>query len=286
MSSDVTWRDNAWLEQRLKLLWDNYYYDAPQGYPIRATFGRQAQYRYGSIFSHGRECRILINGLFAHPDVPEFVVDATIAHELAHYVHGYGSGLKKLHSHPHRGGVIDKEMAKRGCMFLEDGAGEWRRENWQAFYAEHAAERVKQFSDRDRRESEAWQAYLDNPTFRSHEELESEFARVAEAFGIKPAFTIAWLQGSLRRTGLSYRFRREGAVKVHGLLADARVPAEVVEYELSYWLACQKVGHQWSNIEREMKAAGVWERAQKAIRWRRQKWNSFLASNHPLRARK
>src|SRR5438445_748122 len=108
-------RDNRWLESRFAYLWTNYYSDVRKGYPIEVKFGRPARYRFGSICNHGRHCRILINPLFARPEVPEYVVDATIAHELAHYVHGYGSGLPKLHAHPPRGGVIDKEMAKRGC---------------------------------------------------------------------------------------------------------------------------------------------------------------------------
>src|SRR5918912_973139 len=132
-------RDHAWLQARFRHLWDTYYSDARIGYPIEVKFGRSARYRYGSIYNTGRQCRITINGLFAHPEIPEYVVDATLAHELAHYVHGYGSGLPKLHSHPHRGGVIDKEMQRRGCFFLEEKAGAWRRENWQSFYERHAA---------------------------------------------------------------------------------------------------------------------------------------------------
>src|SRR6266700_2137874 len=93
-------RDNEWLEGRLKLLWGKYYSDAPAGLPIEVRFGRPAQYRFGSIRQKGDTCQIYMNPLFAHPDVPDYVIDATMVHELAHYVHGYGSGLTKLHEHP------------------------------------------------------------------------------------------------------------------------------------------------------------------------------------------
>src|SRR2546427_12688437 len=108
-------RDNLWLASRYRHLWSTYFLGARTGYPIDVKFGRSARYRYGSIFNRGRKCHILINGLFAHPEVPEYVVDATLVHELAHYVHGYASGLPKLHACPHRGGVIDKELERRGC---------------------------------------------------------------------------------------------------------------------------------------------------------------------------
>ena len=47
--STVPHRDNRWLESRLQLLWETYYNDVTRVYPIQATFGPRARYRYGSI---------------------------------------------------------------------------------------------------------------------------------------------------------------------------------------------------------------------------------------------
>jgi hypothetical protein len=57
---------------------------------------------------------ILINRLFQLEIVPVEVVDATIAHELTHYLHGFSSPLEQKFSTPHAGGVVTKELKKRG----------------------------------------------------------------------------------------------------------------------------------------------------------------------------
>jgi hypothetical protein len=276
-------RDNSWLESRLRNLWQSYYSDAPIGFPIEIKFGRSARYRYGSICNVGSQCRILINRLFSHEEVPEYVVDATIVHELAHYVHGYGSGLAKLHSHPHRGGVIDKELRERGCFFIEMEAAAWRRDMWPEFYLSHAGGTARKVQEREKLAESAWDSHLGRSGFRTEEDLHARLLRLAAEFGIrKPYFSVEWLPASLRRTGLSYRFKREKVVRIHGLLADRRVPAEVIDYELSYWLACEKAGAKWQAVERAIKEAGKWESAERAIKWRRHSWPRFRARNHPL----
>ncbi len=269
-------RDEEWLQNRFRGIWISYYSDTPAGYPISVQFGRPARYRFGSICAHGKNCRILINGLFSDPEVPDFVVDATIAHELAHYVHGYGSGLPKLHAHPHRGGVIDKEMAKRGCLFLEDKASAWRKANWAGFYALKCTEAAMQTAARNTRAAEQWDAYLKTPGFRAESQLQSHLSRIASKFGMRqPAFAICWLNASPRRTGLSYRTSSTGRVSIHALLADPKVPDEVLDYEICYWTAVEKVGSNWRRVEAAIREAGLWGSAEKAIRWRRRVWPGY-----------
>lgn len=109
-------RDNQWLLFRLEEIWSQYFKDINQTNRVYIGFGRKAKYRFGSI----RFCRqdksslITINGSFKDPKFPVQIVDHTIAHELVHYAHGFSSPRPRLHSHPHRGGVIDKELEKRG----------------------------------------------------------------------------------------------------------------------------------------------------------------------------
>ena len=281
--STTALRDDVWLESRLMYLWNTYYSEGPAGYPIRVNFGRPARYRFGSIFNQGRKCRILINGVFAHPEVPEYVVDATLAHELAHYVHGYASGLPKLHSNPHRGGVIDKEMQKRGCFYLEEQAGPWRRENWHRFYESHAPASVATEIKSAAKLQDRWLAYLNQPGFRTEEDIARRLEALLPRFGLRIApFTASWLFASARRTGLSYRFRNETAVRIHAVLAHPSVPKEVVDYELCYWLAAETSGGKWERVEQAMRDAGVWTAASKAIRWRRNVWPRFRAEHLPF----
>jgi hypothetical protein len=279
-------RDAAWLQARLEVLWETYYSDAPTCYPIAIHFGPRARYRYGSIYSIGKQCHILINRLFALRDVPEFVIDATICHELAHYVHGYGSGLPKRYSHPHRGGVVDKEMKERGCWHLEEKASAWRRDCWKELYETHASDAMRRRADREKRDRTRWEMFLNTPEFRTEQALESELNRLAAAFGYQGApFRVEWLQASSRRNGLSYLFSSDSVVRIHGVLADTIVPDEVIRYELSYWLAVQKTGGAWGRVEKAMKEAGVWPSAQQAIRWRRNIWPSYYQESHPLRSK-
>lgn len=284
--SAISLRDNRWLEARVQQLWTSYYSDVTPCYPINATFGPRARYRYGSIYSIGKQCHILVNRLFAHPDVPEYVVDATLAHELAHYVHGYGSGLPKRYAHPHRGGVVDKEMQARGCYHLEERAGEWRRTQWQGFYASQAADSMARRQEREKREQTRWELYVNTPGFRTEEGLEVRLARLAPKYGFADApFAVGWLYASVRRTGLSYCFRADGDVKLHGVLADSAVPSAVIDYEISYWLASHAVGGSWPDIEQAMRDAGFWATAQKAIQWRRKVWPHYYPANHPLKVK-
>jgi hypothetical protein len=281
----VPLRDDGWLEERRGHLWNAYYGDARAGYPIVAKFGPRARYRFGSIFSHNKTCRILVNGLFAHPEVPEYVVDATLVHEMAHYIHGYGSGLRRLHAHPHRGGVVDNEMRARGCYHLEEKARAWRKTQWPAFYESHAADIITRNIDRDRTERARWSEYLSTAGFRTEAQVRSRLAELALKFSLsEPPFGFEWLLASQRRRGLSYRFPRENVVRLHALLAAPTVPDAVIDYELCYWLAAHMAGNRWQAIEQALRTADVWESAEKAIRWRRRTWPKFLAARHPLRS--
>lgn len=283
--SERPFRDDRWLEARLRHLWDTYYRDVAPGYPIQVRFGRRARYRFGSIFSRHQTCFIRVNALFAHPDVPEHVVDATLAHELAHYVHGYDSGLRKLHMNPHRGGVVDAEMKKRGCFFLEEEASVWRKTVWPTFYREQSGESLLRRAAREARARDRWAVYLNTPGFRTETGLQARLAELAPRFGFAaPPFDVGWLRASLRHVGLSYLYSRETTVRLHGVLADPHVPDAVIDYELSYWLAACIVGNRWAGIERALQAANLWTPAQKAIRWRRKVWPRYRTAHHPLRA--
>ncbi|MGC8668110.1 MAG: hypothetical protein ACP5VE_08360 [Chthonomonadales bacterium] len=276
-------RTTEWLKDRLELLWTRYFSDAPVGYPIRVEFGRPARTRYGSIFNVGCQCRIRVNGLFADPEVPEFVVDATLLHELVHYVHGYGSGLPKLHSSPHRGRVIESEMERRGCLHVEEAAAVWRNNHWEQFFEDRMAGMVHARVVRGDTHNRVWMSFLERPGYRSCRDLAERVGVLAPRFGVEPSpFAVSWLLASPHRRGLSYRFPSEGSVKLHALLAHPDVPPYVVDYELCYWLAEESAGRNWDRIEEALRSAGMWCQAQKAIAWRRTVWPQFRKSHIPI----
>jgi hypothetical protein len=130
----MTTRDDAWLQSVLDKIWDNYFSDVVQDNDVRIVFGRRTKRRLGSISLDPRDRKtslITMNGLFRSRDVPEFVVEATIVHELTHYAHGFNSPLEQKNPHPHAGGVMKREFAERGLSELYTLQKKWLKANWQ-----------------------------------------------------------------------------------------------------------------------------------------------------------
>jgi len=126
-------RDDKWLQEILDKIWDNYFNDVPQVNDVRIGFGRRAKRRLGSIGldrGHGNTSVIVINSVFKRQDVPEFVVEATIFHELTHYAHGFNSPLEQSNAHPHAGGVMRREFDERGLLDLYIQQKRWLKLNW------------------------------------------------------------------------------------------------------------------------------------------------------------
>jgi len=129
-------RDDKWLFQLFDDVWDTFFPDVPQENDVKIVWGRKARRRLGSI-KHGEQRAhehpqtiITINSLFKDPFIPDYIVTATIAHELAHYAHGFGSPLERKFDKPHEGGVVHKELENRGVNKLEKMQKKWLKENW------------------------------------------------------------------------------------------------------------------------------------------------------------
>jgi hypothetical protein len=126
-------RDEAWLQQILDKIWDNYFVDVPQVNDVRIVYGRRAKRRLGSISLDPTDRKtsiITMNALFKNLDSPEFVVEATIFHELTHYAHGFNSPLDQAQAHPHAGGVMRREFAERGLLELYLQQKRWLKQHW------------------------------------------------------------------------------------------------------------------------------------------------------------
>jgi hypothetical protein len=145
-------RDNEWLEQLMFDLWEDYFNDIPRKNFVLIKFGRRAKRQLGSIKwvrgntkvksllkkrkddlnlqDEKRITVITISSLFKNVKVPEYVVRATIAHEMIHYTHGFFSPLKQLYNHPHKGGLVRKEMQKRRLGGIYRRSKKWLKEKW------------------------------------------------------------------------------------------------------------------------------------------------------------
>jgi hypothetical protein len=132
-------RDALWLQQLLDDTWDKHFADVPQTNIVRIVFGRRAKTRLGSIRIDPRQPDVTIitmNGLFADPQIPEFVVLATLVHEMTHYAHGFNSPLAQKHRHPHAGGVMRAEYRERGLESLYLQQRKWLKTNWHQIVAD------------------------------------------------------------------------------------------------------------------------------------------------------
>jgi hypothetical protein len=77
---------------------------------------------YGSV--------IEINPLLFDNDVPEYILDYVIMHELTHYFQGFASNQERKHKHPHKGGIVEKELARLGWKEIQEKSDKWIKENW------------------------------------------------------------------------------------------------------------------------------------------------------------
>ena len=126
-------RDDKWLYQLLDETWDKYFSDVSQDNDVRIVFGRRTKNRLGSIRLDPKDPLVSIitmNGLFREPLVPEFVVQATLVHELCHYAHGFNSPIQQKYRHPHAGGVMRREFAERGLEQLYKDQRKWLKSYW------------------------------------------------------------------------------------------------------------------------------------------------------------
>lgn len=145
-------RDNKYLEKLLYDIWETSFCDIPRLNAVVIKYGKYSKRQLGSIkmikdevilnryikrFNIEKEnleeysvSIITLTKYFSQPYVPEFVIKATIVHELCHYAHGFNSPLKKIYDHPHKGNIIRKEFNKRDLSDMYVESKNWLKQNW------------------------------------------------------------------------------------------------------------------------------------------------------------
>lgn len=135
--NDFLPRNNQWLKEKFIYLWKRYFSDIDIKNNIIIKFGRPCKTRLGSIRPKSRFDKstsiITINGHFQNPEIPEFVVEAVIAHEFMHYAHGFASPHKQAYKHPHKGGVVTWDLRERGLDDILKLERIWIKKNWPNF---------------------------------------------------------------------------------------------------------------------------------------------------------
>lgn len=132
-------RSDEWLVEELQYIWSRYFPDTPRVNDVDIFFSRCWKTRLAFITSSlcGQNTYIGVNKLLRLPQVPDYVNTVTIAHELTHYAHGFGSPLPRKFEHPHRGGVVAKELIERGLGSQLRHYLRWTNESWDTLYQAH-----------------------------------------------------------------------------------------------------------------------------------------------------
>ncbi len=128
-------RDDSWLNTRLDQIWKILFPEIEKKNNVVIRFKGRWKNKFGHIKrlkDGGSE--IAINSLFSNLIVPEYMIDVTIAHELVHYMHGFNSPHEKKYKHPHKGGVVEKELKRRGFGHLIRLEKEFSQRRWRHVY--------------------------------------------------------------------------------------------------------------------------------------------------------
>jgi hypothetical protein len=125
-------RDQTWLNGQLERIWSSWFWDVERITPVSIRYVRPWRRRLAVIYltDGDRRSFIGVNRLLSDQRVPYTVCLVTIAHELVHYAHGFGSHHPRRYRHPHRGNVVQRELTRRGLGAELRFYTEWTNEVW------------------------------------------------------------------------------------------------------------------------------------------------------------
>jgi hypothetical protein len=133
-------RDDIWLKNRMLELWQIRFMDVPMLNEVKIRFKGKWKLKFGHIKMRNNITEIVINSLFKHEDIPQYIIDLTIAHELIHYSHGFQSPLERKFRYPHQGGIVRKELKRRGFKDALQLERKIFRKEWPQLYPKVKAE--------------------------------------------------------------------------------------------------------------------------------------------------
>ena len=124
------------LTLHLDHIWQDYFSDIPRINSVDIAYCYPWKRRLGLIrlSLDSAKSFIGINALLQLQEVPEYVLLTTIAHELTHYAHGFGSPLPRIFEHPHANNIVQRELIRRGLGALANKCDDWIDKQWFSFY--------------------------------------------------------------------------------------------------------------------------------------------------------
>lgn len=125
----------------LDKIWNTYFADVARINQVEIAYCQPWKRRLGLIrlSLDNTTSFIGVNALLQLSQVPEYILITTIAHELTHYAHGFGSPLPRLHEHPHANNVVKRELERRGLGETLGLCDAWIDKEWFALYERERA---------------------------------------------------------------------------------------------------------------------------------------------------
>jgi len=137
-------RDDSFLAGRLNQIWSMLFPEVERKNNIIIKFKGKWKNKFGHIkLLRNKSTEIAINSHFKSQEIPEYIIDLTIAHELVHYMHGFNSPLEKRFKHPHKGNIVNRELISRGFGSMLKKEKEFVKSFWPGFIEKN---RGKNFS--------------------------------------------------------------------------------------------------------------------------------------------
>ncbi len=120
----------------LNEIWQGYFADVPRVNTLEIAYCQPWKRRLGLIrLSLDNTMSFIgVNALLQIPQIPEYILITTVAHELTHYAHGFGSPLPRQYKHPHANNVVKDELERRGLGETMRLCDEWIDNEWFSFY--------------------------------------------------------------------------------------------------------------------------------------------------------
>ncbi|MEK6951925.1 MAG: SprT-like domain-containing protein [Nanoarchaeota archaeon] len=124
-------REEEWLATLFHEVWDSKFPDVKKRNNVLVRWKGRWKNKFGHIKRlKNKDTEIVVNSLFKDERVPKEVIELTIAHEIVHYMHGFNSPYEKRFKYPHQGGVVERELRKRGYNELVNLEKSWSKSEW------------------------------------------------------------------------------------------------------------------------------------------------------------
>ena len=144
-------RDEEWLATLFHELWDSKFPDVKKRNNVLVRWKGSWKNKFGHIKRlKNKDTEIVVNSFFKDERVPKEIIELTLAHELIHYMHGFNSPLPRQYKNPHKGGIVTKELKKRGFSHLIKKENLFVKKEWKDIYlflsGKKNEKKIKKFS--------------------------------------------------------------------------------------------------------------------------------------------